>query len=73
MKELVDLYGKMIIGTFTFIGPSFTLLNSLFFRQLERNKEKSGERLTTLIKLVENNNHKEIKRLVTKMKNYRIF
>lgn len=53
MKELIDLYAKMIIGTFTFIGPSFTLLNSLFFNHLERNSERAKERLQSLTKLAD--------------------
>lgn len=53
MKELVDLYAKLIIGTFTFIGPSFTLLISLSYRELERAKARNRERLKELAELGE--------------------
>lgn len=51
MKELIDLYAKLVIGTFTFIGPSFTLLISLFSRQVDKSKVKHNERLRNLAKL----------------------
>lgn len=51
MKEVIDLYVKLVIGTFTFLGPSFTLLISLFYRQLDRATNKHKEQLQTLIEL----------------------
>lgn len=51
MKELVDLYAKLVIGTFTFLGPSFTLLISLFSKQVLRASQKNKDRLQTLINL----------------------
>jgi uncharacterized membrane protein len=50
MKELVDLYAKLLIGTFTFIGPSFTLLISLFQDHFERVKKEHESRRETWIK-----------------------
>lgn len=51
MKELIDLYVKLLIGTFTFIGPSFTLLISLSYKQLGRSKKKYEDRWKILINL----------------------
>lgn len=50
MKELVDLYAKLLIGTFTFIGPSFTLLISLFQGHFERVKKRHEDRRETWVK-----------------------
>jgi len=50
MKELVDLYAKLLIGTFTFIGPSFTLLISLFQDHFERVKKEHESRRETWLK-----------------------
>lgn len=50
MKELVDLYAKLLIGTFTFIGPSFTLLISLFQDHFERVKKAHENRRETWMK-----------------------
>lgn len=47
MKELVDLYAKLLIGTFSFIGPSFTLFISFFYDQLERSLEEYNIQLAT--------------------------
>jgi len=51
MKELVDLYAKLLIGTFSFIGPSFTLFISLFYKQFERAKARHKEMLPILATL----------------------
>lgn len=40
MKEMIDLYSKLVIGTFSFIGPSFTLLIPLFFKAFEKSRIK---------------------------------
>lgn len=44
MKELIDLYAKLVIGTFAFIGPSFTLLIPLFYPPFKRSKEAHEQR-----------------------------
>lgn len=49
MYHFVDLYAKLLIGTFTFIGPSFTLLISLFSRQLDNVNLTNKEQLNNLI------------------------
>jgi hypothetical protein len=51
LKEIVDLFAKLLIGTFTFIGPTFTLLFSLFSKELNRAVKLNKERLKTLVLL----------------------
>lgn len=72
MKELIDLYAKLVIGTFSFIGPSFTLLISIFYKALEKSKIKHQGQLLNLtlasssnqkIKDLIKENEKEIERL----------
>jgi len=72
MKEFIDLYAKLVIGTFSFIGPSFTLLISIFYKALEKSKIKHQEQLLNLalasssnqnIKKLIKENEKEIERL----------
>ncbi len=72
MKELIDLYAKLVIGTFSFIGPSFTLLISIFYKALEKSTIKHQEQLLNLalasssnqnIKGLIKENEKEIQRL----------
>ena len=53
MKELVDLYAKLLIGTFSFIGPSFTLFIGLFYGQLERLLKEYDTQLKTFLKIAE--------------------
>jgi hypothetical protein len=40
VKELIDLYAKLLIGTFSFIGPSFTLLISIFSKAIQDSQER---------------------------------
>jgi len=40
LKEVIDLYAKLLIGTFSFIGPSFTLLIPIFFPAIQRSLDK---------------------------------
>lgn len=53
MKEMIDLYAKLVIGTFSFIGPSFTLLISLFFNGIRKSREKHEAQLETLQRLIQ--------------------
>jgi magnesium-transporting ATPase (P-type) len=55
MKELIDLFAKLLIGTFTFIGPSFTLFISIFYRHSERMRQTHIEAKNTLLRLEEHN------------------
>lgn len=48
MKEVVDLYAKLVIGTFSFMGPSFTLLISLFYKAIEKSKQKHSSKMKNL-------------------------
>lgn len=82
MKEFIDLYAKLVIGTFSFIGPSFTLLISIFYEALEKSTIKHREQLLNLalatsstkdIKKLINQNEKEIKRLDPKKQVKRLF
>jgi hypothetical protein len=63
MKEFVDLYAKLVIGTFSFIGPSFTLFISLFYKASEQAKLKHEERLRVLVTIADHN--KQIKTLIS--------
>ncbi len=40
MKEIVDLYSKILIGIFSFIGPSFTLLIPIYYQAILRSHER---------------------------------
>lgn len=53
MKEFIDLYAKLVIGTFSFIGPSFTLLISLFFPALQKSREKHNSQIKNLKLLIQ--------------------
>ena len=55
MKETIDLYTKLVIGTFSFIGPSFTLLISLFFNAIQKSREKHQSQIENLAKLIKTN------------------
>jgi hypothetical protein len=48
MKEVLDLYSKLLIATFTFIGPSFTLLIPIFYAAFLRSKANHQEVLSIL-------------------------
>lgn len=48
MKEVIDLYTKILIGTFSFIGPFFTLLITLFYAALEKSKERHDAKLKNI-------------------------
>lgn len=51
MSQVLDLYVKLLIGTFSFIGPSFTLLISIFYGQLNKSLGKRKAQLANLEKL----------------------
>lgn len=71
MKECVDLYAKLLIGTFSFIGPSFTLFISLFYGQLKRLLSENFIRLETFIKTGETELiNRETKKMVASKKSH---
>ena len=53
MKETIDLYAKLVIGTFSFIGPSFTLLIPLFYKAFAKAVKIHKSKLRNLL-LIEN-------------------
>lgn len=59
MKETVDLYAKLVIGTFSFIGPSFTLLIPLFYAAIEKFREKHESQIKNLQKIIQDSMLKE--------------
>jgi membrane glycosyltransferase len=48
MKEIIDLYSKILIGTFSFIGPSFTLLIPIYYKAMLRSNERHIETVGNL-------------------------
>ncbi|MBL7756735.1 MAG: hypothetical protein JNL59_05060 [Chitinophagaceae bacterium] len=40
MNEVVDLYSKRLIGTFSFIGPSFSLLIPIFYPAFVHSRQR---------------------------------
>lgn len=48
MKEVIEIYSKIVVATFGFIGPSFTLLISIFIEAIEKARAKNEKRLTTM-------------------------
>jgi hypothetical protein len=82
MKEVIDLYAKLVIGTFSFIGPSFTLFISLFYQALQKSTEKHQSQFDTLVSLKSSNsiisdliksNRKELNLLNPKRQVRRLF
>ena len=52
MKEVVDLYSKLVIGMFSFMGPSFTLLIPLFYKGTKFSKQKHADKLRNLKEVI---------------------
>jgi hypothetical protein len=48
MREAIDLYAKLLIGTFSFIGPSFSLLIPLFYSAIQQSQKKHNSKLRNL-------------------------
>ncbi|MEC4049574.1 hypothetical protein OX284_009055 [Flavobacterium sp. SUN046] len=48
MKEIIEIYSKIVVATFGFIGPSFTLLISIFIDAIEKARIKKEQQLETL-------------------------
>lgn len=59
MKEIIDIYSKIVVATFGFIGPSFTLLISIFIEAIEKARIKSEQQLKTLQSLYQDLNNKD--------------
>lgn len=47
----MDLYVKMLIGTFSFIGPSFSLLIPIYYQAILRSREKHFQVMGNLHKV----------------------
>lgn len=60
MKELIDIYAKILVATFGFIGPSFTLLISIFVEPLEKSRIIYEQQIKTLDILTINANQKSL-------------
>ncbi|KRB55908.1 hypothetical protein [Flavobacterium sp. Root186] len=48
MKEIIEIYSKIVVATFGFIGPSFTLLISIFIDAIEKARIKNDQQLETI-------------------------
>ncbi|WP_017496140.1 hypothetical protein [Flavobacterium sp. WG21] len=48
MKEIIEIYSKIVVATFGFIGPSFTLLISIFIDAIEKARIKNEHELETI-------------------------
>jgi hypothetical protein len=55
MKEVIDLYAKMVIGTFSFIGPSFSLLIPIFYSAIIKSRERHELKIKNLQKAIQAN------------------
>lgn len=68
MTALIDLYAKMLIGTFSFIGPSFSLLIPLFYPAILKSKEKLRDSLPILIRLAAEDQENHLSELQQKIR-----
>lgn len=69
MKEIIDIYSKMLVATFGFIGPSFTLLISIFVEALESARISHEQQLKTINSLTRENINNSDKDIEKEMKN----
>lgn len=53
MKDVIEVYIKIVIATFGFIAPSFTLLISIFIEGIEKKRIKHEEELKQLEALIQ--------------------
>lgn len=53
MKELIDIYAKILVATFGFIGPSFTLLISIFVESIQKSRIIYEQQIKTFDVLTE--------------------
>jgi|GEM_PF-2252717 len=51
MNEVIDLYAKLLIGTFSFIGPSFSLLVPIFYPAFVGSRQRHTEMYKNLSKV----------------------
>jgi len=51
MNEVIDLYAKLLIGTFSFIGPSFSLLVPIFYPAFVSSRQRHTEMYNNLSKV----------------------
>lgn len=52
MKDIVEIYIRMIMAVFGFVAPSFTLLLSIFFEGIEASRKKHKEQIQRMDKLI---------------------
>jgi VIT1/CCC1 family predicted Fe2+/Mn2+ transporter len=52
MEKVIDLYCKILIGTFSFIGPSFTILIGLFQPAIQRSRERLSAQTDNMSRLL---------------------
>ncbi len=77
MKESIDLYAKMVIGTFSFIGPSFSLLIPLFYKAIQKSqvihkdREKKLEEALVQLEQIDDDFQRKVKRDNNKLKGLR--
>ncbi len=55
MKEVIEIYIKIIIAVFGFVAPSFTLLISIYIEGIEKKRIKQEEEIKQLERLIKNN------------------
>lgn len=55
MKEIVELYTRLVIATFGFIGPSFSLLMLLFYSAIENAQSRSKVQTRMVQYLIDDN------------------
>lgn len=68
MKEIIDIYTKIVVATFGFIGPSFTLLISIFIEAIEMARIKHEQQLKTINSLTRENINNPDKDIEKEMK-----
>ncbi|QYJ67729.1 hypothetical protein [Flavobacterium litorale] len=79
MKEIIEIYSKIIVATFGFIGPSFTLLISIFIESIEKSRAKNEQQLKTIESLYadlyknreERDMEEEMKKILKKNKTHK--
>jgi VIT1/CCC1 family predicted Fe2+/Mn2+ transporter len=52
MEKVIDLYCKILIGTFSFIGQSFTILIGLFQPAIQRSRERLSAQTDNMSRLL---------------------
>ena len=69
MKEIIDIYSKILVATFGFIGPSFTLLISIFVEAIESSRISHEKQLKTINSLTREKINDADKNIEEEMRN----